>query len=228
MKFNPNYITDHTPTYRKLCRLASEKLSEAQDWYRKAEAEVRVICELENWDHTYFTGILSVTSPRCSVRRNIRIALEYVGNGRLLDNVFKSVRRSIEIWNEDRTIAGPKTSAFFAALMGDKNAVVLDTHMANLFGVEQKSAFRRKPEIAFWTQVVRRIAKRLNCEPRAAQAALWYAQKYRIGEYPEGFPIVNEYRNWLRHERSFPRHGVIDSLDDDGISFDPVLLEAGL
>jgi hypothetical protein len=108
--------------------------------------------------------------------------------------------------------------------MGDKNAVVLDTHMANLFGVEQKFAFRRKPEIAYWTKVVRKIAHRLDAEPRAAQAALWYAQKYRIGEYPEGFPIVEEYRNWVRHERQFPASGVIESIDDD-ISFNPAELE---
>jgi len=224
MKFNTDYITDKTPSYRKLCRLAQENLHEAKDWYAMAEAEVRVICELENWNHRNFTGILSVTSPRCSVRRNIRVALEYVGNGHVMDNVFRTVRRSIEMWVQDDIIQGPKTSAFFAALMGDKNAVVLDTHMANLFGVEQTFAFRRKPEIAFWTQVVRRIAKRLACEPRAAQAALWYAQKYSIGEYPEGFPIVNEYRNWLRHNRSFPKHGVIDTLEEE-ITFDPVELE---
>lgn len=221
MKFDPKFTSDATPSYRTLCRLAQENLCAAQDWYALAEAEVRVICELENWDRQNFTGILSVTSPRCSVRRNIRIALEYVGNGKLLDNVFKSVRRSIEIWNEQHVIKGPKTSAFFAALMGDKNAVVLDTHMANLFGVEQKFAFRRKPDIAFWTRVVRRIAHRLDCEPRAAQAALWYAQKYRIGEYPESFPIVQEYRNWLRHNRSFPKHGMIETMEEDDISFNP-------
>jgi hypothetical protein len=224
MKFNPDYITASTPSYRKLCHLASEHLHEAKDWYARAEAEVRVICELENWDRKNFTGVLSVTSPRCSVRRNIRIALEHVGNRRLFDNVFKSVRRSIEMWDQDRVIKGPKTSAFFAALMGDANAVVLDTHMANLFGVEQTFAFRRKPEIAFWTQVVRKIGKRLNCEPRAAQAALWYAQKYKVGEYPEGFPIVEEYRNWIRHGRQFPLDGTIQSLDED-ISFNPVELE---
>jgi hypothetical protein len=224
MKFNPSYITDKTPSYRTLCRWAAENLPAAREWYASAEAEIKMICELENWDRRNFIGILSVTSPRCPVRRNIRIALEYVGNGRLLDNVFRTVRRSIDIWNEHHVIRGPKTSAFYAALMGDKNAVVLDIHMASLFGVEQKFAFRRKPEIAFWTKVVRRIAKRLNCEPRAAQAALWYAQKYRIGEYPERFPIVEEYRNWVRHGRSFPVNGSIESLDDD-ISFNPVELE---
>lgn len=219
MKLDPKYTTEQTPSYRTLCRLADKTLSEAQDWYAQAEAEVQSICSMENWDREHFTAILSVTSPRCSVRRNIRIALEYVGNGNLMQNVFRSVRRSIEMWNEDSVIKGPKTSVFFAALMGDKNAVVLDTHMANLFGVEQKVAFRRKPEIAYWTHVVRRIAAKLNCEPRAAQASLWYAQKYRIGENPEEFPIVNEYRNWLRHNRKFPSHGMIDSLDDT--SFNP-------
>jgi hypothetical protein len=214
MNFESKYITDLTPSYRTLCRLASENLHEARDGYSMAEAEVRVICELEGWSHKNFTGILSVTSPRCSVRRNIRIALEYVGNGIVLQNVFKTVRRSIEICDQDNIINGPKTSAFYAALMGDKNAVVLDTHMADLFGVEQKYAFRRKPEIAFWTQVVRRIARRLGCEPRAAQAALWYAQRYRIGEYPEAFPIVNEYKNWMRYNRSFPKHGDVDTFEE--------------
>jgi hypothetical protein len=136
---------------------------------------------------------------------------------------MRSVRRSVEIWENALEIRGPKTSAFYAALCGDSNAVVLDTHMANLLGVVQKTAFTRKPEIAYWTTIVRQIAAECNCRPVDAQAALWYAQKLRVGENPEKFPIAAEYKNWLRHDRQFPSSGYIstdDEIDYDDDSFD--------
>ena len=198
------------PDLNTLVQLASDNIESARPWYSLASEEIRTICLVEDWRVDRFTAILAVTSPRCAVRRNVRNTLQYMANGELLANTMRSVRRSVEIWETRGEILGPKTSAFYAALMGDENAVVLDTHMAGLFAVDQKTAFNRKRELAHWTRVVRRVADLIGESARDTQAALWYSRKLAIGENPELFPIALEYRNFLRHGRRFPQ-GKIDS-----------------
>lgn len=193
-----------------LAQLAMDNV-DARQWYADAQREIKVIREIEQWRVEHFTGILAVTSPRVAVRRNIRIALQYVGSGQFLSNVMRSIRKSVQVFEDSGEIHGPKTSAFYAALIGDVHAVVLDVHMANLLQVNQRTAFRRKGEIAEWTQAIRLAAHRAGMDARECQACLWFGHKRAIGEYPEAFPIVAEYRNWLASNRSFPRSGVIAS-----------------
>lgn len=204
----------------ELKAIAADNL-DGQNWYTLAQSEIRVICQLENWRVEQFTGILSVTSPRCSVRRNVRIALQYCGTGRILNNVMRSVRRSIEIFNDSGEIRGPKTSTFNRALLGDASAVVLDSHMANLFEVRQSIAFRRKGDIKHWSKIVADIAAEIDLTPSACQACLWYGQRRSIGEYPENFPIAAEYKNWLAHNREFPASGQISFDFDDSLDSTP-------
>jgi len=198
-----------------LIRLALAN-QDAISWYADAQREIETICQLENWRSDYFTGILAVTSPRVACRRNIRIALQYCGTGRFLSNVMRTIKKSVATFEESGEILGPKTSAFAAALRGDPHAVVLDVHMANLLGVRQSIAFRRKGEIAHWTTTIRETAAACGMEARAAQACLWFGHKRAIGENPEAFPIVAEYNNWIGHNREFPKDGAImsDYCDD--------------
>lgn len=210
-KMETIFATLGTPELSQLVESAKANIESARPWYRLASEEIRTICLIENWRIDKFTAILAVTSPRCAVRRNVRNTLQYMANGQLLANTMRSVRRSVEIWEASGEILGPKTSAFYAALMGDENAVVLDTHMAGLFAVDQKTAFKRKRELAHWCRVVRHIAKLIGESARDTQASLWYSRKLAIGENPELFPIALEYRNFVRHGRVFPQ-GKIDSL----------------
>lgn len=206
----------------QLAELASAN-ADAKDWYAEAGHEISTICQLEDWRPDIFIGILAATSPRVAVRRNIRITLQYIGTGEFLSNVIRSIKTSVRTFNETGELLGPKTSAFAAALRGDVDAVVLDTHMAALFNVQQSLAFRRKPEIAHWTHVVRTVGSRIGMTGREAQACLWYGHKRNVGENPEKFPIVLEYRNWVKHNRRFPRDGAIASdFDRPGNSFEKV------
>lgn len=194
---------------KELSALAADNL-DAKDWYSVAQNEISTICELEQWDAKRFVGVLATTSPRVACRRNIRVTLQYVGTGEFLANTMRKIQKSVKHFEECGEILGPKTSAFAAALNGDPHAVVLDVHMANLLGVDQRTAFRRKKEIAHWTHIIRVVGARLGIEARAAQACLWFGHKRNVGENPEAFPIVSEYRHWVNRGRSFPRSGYID------------------
>jgi hypothetical protein len=193
---------------RSLIELAKRNLDGA-DWYSKAQAEIAKVCAAESWDIERFTAILAVTSPRVSVRRNIRIALQYVGAGELLSNVMRNIGAAIRTYETRNKILGKKTSAFFAALMGDNSAVVLDIHMANLFRVAPYIFTIGKRQK--YVNRVCRVADAIRLPPRETQACLWYGQKRRVDEIPIGFPIVEEYRNWIEHDRRFHDSGTIDS-----------------
>lgn len=184
----------------------------ARCWYDDARAQLEAICGLENWDADRFTGLLAVLSPRVSVRRNIRLALQYQFDGIHLTNVVRSVRRSVEILEARGEIRGRKTSEFYAALRGNGRAIVLDTHMANLFGVPQKT-FALKTGYAYWAGIVNGIAAELELLPSECQACLWFGHKRKIGDKPGRFPIMEEYNNWILQNRQFPSSGAIDSFD---------------
>ncbi len=195
-------------------KLAKANLDGAP-WYVEAQKQLETVAKLENWELSQLVGILAVTSPRVSVRRNIRITLQYLGRGEFLPNVMRSVRKSVETLEATGKILGKKTSAFYAALLGDVNAVVLDIHMANLFRVAP-SVFSTKQRERY-VRTVNRVADRIGLEPRDTQACLWYAQKRSVGEQPIGFPIVEEYKNWLLHNREF-NGGTIENYLDSRVA----------
>lgn len=204
--------------YAKLARGNSDGLS----WYDDAIADVRYVCEREQWEEDRFTSVLALTSPRCSVVRNVRNTFAYLRTGSLLENTISGVRLSVAHWERGQGIKGPKTAAFYAALRGDVNSVVLDVHMANLFGVPQAS-FSSKRGREPWQQLVRETAAECGFTPRDTQACLWYGQRRRVGERPSGFSIAREYANWLAHDRSFPVSGSIYQWADRSGHYQPFL-----
>jgi len=204
--------TNKPPSVRLLCKLARENRDGAC-WYDIAQREIAEVCSLQNWDIVRFTGILAVTSPRVSVRRNARITLHYLATGELLDNVMRSIRRSVDVFNASGVILGQKTNAFNAALLGDASAVVLDVHMADLLATPQRllSAKRTREPLQ---ALIRRVADNVDMSPRDCQAALWQAQVKRRGRKPTGLSVRQEYANLLAHGGAFPNGRAIQQLAD--------------
>lgn len=218
--------------FNELVCLAADNI-DGRYWYTEAQAEIAAICKLENWSPEYFAGIIATTSPRVSVRRNVRIALHYCHTGDFLANVMRGIRTSVAKFTDNRTISGLKTMPFWQALCGDSSAIVLDTHMANLLAVPQK-LFATKGGNRYYAGIIAGVASELGIANAEAQACLWYGQFRRIGRNPELFPIMAEYHNWLGHNREFPQSGVIANdipvayslFDDNSIEFDTAALSA--
>ena len=166
-----------------------------KDWYAKAAEQIKTICTKNGWDCGEFIDILSLTSPRVHVKRNLRIALHYFREGSLPSTVWKPFVTSVEHYESTGEIRGPKTSAFADALKGNTDAVVLDVWMAAAFNVEQK-VFSKKTEREKYETIIRRVAKRLGWEPRQVQAAMWASAVKQHGRNVPAYNIAEELTLW--------------------------------
>lgn len=200
-------------------KLVAENI-DAASWYDMAELEIGLVCERESWCVQRFTSILALTSPRCSVRRNVRLALHYMRHGKHLHTIL-GVRRAIDRFETTGEIRGPKVSAFRRALLGDVDAIVLDVHMANLFGERQAVYSTSKGRVRS-ENLVKSTSKETGIPPRDVQACLWFGHRRSIGEHPKPFPIRHEYLNWLAYDRTFPDSGPIRQCADSQ-SYQPML-----
>lgn len=192
-----------------LAELARDNRDQA-NWYDRAHAELVIVCDATGWSVDTLAAVLAVTSPRVSVRRNIRIALRWMNGDGLFPNVMSNIAASLDKYLATGSITGPKTLPFYKAIMGDAAAIVLDVHMADLFGVDQ-SKLSSKPLRQRLESTVRRVARRVAMSPRDCQAALWTGQLRRRGRVPTMLPIVQEFANMLAH-CGFPDCGAIPQL----------------
>ena len=154
--------------------------------------------------------VVALTSPRCSVKRNLRLAWgEFTGEDRPRD-MIRSTRVALDHYYKTGIIRGPKTSRFAQVLRGDDSIVVVDTWMARALGVPDNHA-RKKSTQELAERVVRsiqgRFVKGFFSDPNRwtmaeTQAAIWagmirthydkgkvplmrtdYVGLYRTGEY---------------------------------------------
>lgn len=193
----------------ELAKLATDN-ADGANWYECAAREISDVCNAAGWDVRLFTGVLSVTSPRVSVARNVRITLHYMDCGELFDNVMRSIRTGVTKFVDQGKIDGLKTSAFFNALMGDDDAIVLDVHMADLLCIEQKK-FAGKRVYNEYAEFLRGVASLAGMTPRQCQAALWAGQLRRRGRKPTRMNVTVERNNQIV-QGGFPRSGPIASL----------------
>lgn len=162
-------------------------------WYDEAFRDIAKVCSHARWDVERFVSILAITSPRCQVLRNVRMTLAlHFG---LPDSIvpMRSVRTGLQRYADGRGIAGPKTSAFARAILGDPDAVVLDVWLALALGVKQSllSGARVRNEC------IRRIAlasHSLGLSPRDGQAAIWSHVRRGAGWSPAPMSVWSEYQ----------------------------------
>ena len=171
---------------------------EFTDWYTKAKKEINNICKKEGWNPGYFTDILSLTSPKVKVVRNIRIALHYMWTGDFLNAVMGNIKKSVENYEAKGIILGQKVYAFSQAIKGDTNAVVLDVWMARALGVEQ-TRFRNKKVNAECVDKISSLAADMGYSPRDTQAAIWAGIIKENGKKPVYLNVRDEYER-LRKE----------------------------
>ena len=178
------------------------------DWYDKALAEIIGVCRRECWDVVDFARKIAILSPRVAIRRNIRLALTYQEYTDYLGGVVLGIKQSMSHYEKTDEIRGPKTGPFSDALLGDNEAIVLDTWMSKVMlpceFLPDSSSFRRKATRAGAEEVIRKVAKRLYLSPRDCQAAIWSGVFREFGNKPQYFPVREEYDRWLAYDRWFP------------------------
>jgi hypothetical protein len=145
-----------------------------KDWYSKARQSIAAVCAIKGWPEDKFIKVLAVTSPRMSVRRNMRVTLQYMESGVLPKDVTRSTRAALVHLEETDEIRGPKTSQFAAALFGADDPIVLDTWMAAAFEIDQK-LFANKGVREQAETRIRKAAQHLTWTNAQTQAAIWSA-----------------------------------------------------
>lgn len=166
--------------------------SEWKGWYDTARESLTRWCWDNDVDLLHFIAVLALTSPQMQVWRNVKVTKQYmkaverygseVNTHRHVPGLLGSThRRALEVYEETGRINGPKTRAFADALLGNGDAIVLDTHMATALGVSQADFRRRWVKGQPWTlrtkaeMRVRKVAKRLQWTPAEVQASIWTA-----------------------------------------------------
>jgi hypothetical protein len=149
----------------------AEQFQAYRDWYGKAEHRIADLSTELEQPYERVAAVLAITSPRVHVKRNWTLATDYL-SGRNMLNRLPNVSASLDIYEETGYIGGQKVRAFYRALTGDPDAVVLDVWMAKLFDVDPMKLRNKSVYEPLTTKVVG-TARRMGWEPRQVQAALW-------------------------------------------------------
>jgi hypothetical protein len=174
-------------TLVKLAKLGED----GKGWYKHAKLEIEGAAFILDCDPKRFADILSLLSPRVSVTRNIRFAVKYLETGEHAHDVMRLIRSSVAHYEKTGEIRGPKTGPFASALLGNTEAIVLDTWMAVAFGFDQDE-FRRKPVASECCKRIRKAAKILGWAPCEVQAAVWVATVRKAGRHATAFNVIKE------------------------------------
>lgn len=157
-------------------------------WYQWAWSDICAACELLDVCPNRFSDLMAVTSPRVSVKRNVRFAIMLTRSPDAKPNdMMRTVWASYRHWQRTGEIRGPKTGPFARALQQDLSAVPLDVWMARALDVDHKRLATMRVRYPATDRVVA-VAERLGWEPAEAQAAIWAAAVRQAGR---NVPIVS-------------------------------------
>lgn len=175
----------------KLVDIACDGLS-GRTWYADGSQQIDYVSWLEGWDREEFAGVLATTSPRCSVVRNIRMGLHFMHFRDLRVIPMRGIRTSVTNFLNGKGIDGPKTSAFYANLLGCPDSVTLDVWMAYALGIDQTDFNRVASRKKAIDRIVS-VGRVMGITPAQAQACIWVGYQRRIGYNPSPFCIASEY-----------------------------------
>lgn len=189
----------------QLYRAGMSRLPNAGEWYDDTFYNIQnIMAVYDNTDEDtdqlahFFVDVLAATSPRCSIIRNTFLATQIFAM--INDSVLCRAKNKFEahLNNICRSIlglplSGQKVLSFQANLLGDKNAVTVDTWMMRVFNMPSDVPSEKEyEEIAAAT---RKIAKKFGVTPAHMQAALWVGIKAMEGDpedTPEPFEVTLE------------------------------------
>jgi hypothetical protein len=158
-------------------------------WYPVIAGRACAIAPSNTADETL--SAMAVLSPRITVAQNL-IDLETVVTGRpWITSAFPAnverARRLLAGEPFDSVVGpAPKVRAFRANLLGDPEAVTVDTWMVTvLLGLKLGERDQHVPTVAQYKRlaaILRDAARSVNAEPRTFQATVWIAARGKVAE----------------------------------------------
>lgn len=125
-------------------------------------------------------GVVAATSPRLHWSRNLRVSAMILNypHVRPPGLLGRSYMAALAVMSKGASaLSGAKVKSFYAAIMGDEEAIVVDVWMMRAAEMEKdspNSTDRRMIEDG-----VRSIARRRMVSPRTVQATIWVVARGR-------------------------------------------------
>lgn len=178
--------SDLTPYIRReleavLASATPEQRSRGRQWYPRARQLMAELAERTGYTLEQAVAVLAITSPGVQLVMNLdwtRQALESRGAARVgrfpnaMAPKIAAVLADPELARE--YVTGPKVGAFHRAILGDRDALVIDrwaTAAGNVFRAQElPERTRRALDTAY-----RQLARRLRRSVRDLQAQVWIA-----------------------------------------------------
>jgi len=143
-------------------------------WYAEARSFARSLARQGKTGLAKPAGIIAALSPQCHWNRNKTMAIEVMETGWTTGQTTANIHKAVRIWEGERPLSvlgGQKVRAFYRAIMGDKDAVVLDTWMAQAIGWPHLNFSARQYEMC--SRALTRAASRAGVPPANFQAIVW-------------------------------------------------------
>jgi len=143
-------------------------------WYRRSRVVARSLARANGVHLSVAAGVLAAISPRLRWSSNVACADALLA-GRPVTGVFSAnLRKADRILAGERpmsVLGGDKVRAFYRAIMGDPNAVVLDVWMMRAAGWAKASL--TPSEYANLADALTAAAVREGVDPADFQAVVW-------------------------------------------------------
>jgi len=169
-----------------------------KNWYRRTRSSL-----IKNFssDYKLVAGLISSTSPRRDVSRNVRTALviykafrqnsnivklskkDFCKKFELMNAHYNNVMRTLtHNYNKPLELSGNKVNAFYNNMIGNYDFVTIDVWMLRIMGVETYNGhYLSTKQYNQLSNIISEIATEQNLLPAELQAILWIKYKAEIG-----------------------------------------------
>jgi hypothetical protein len=143
-------------------------------WYRESQRVARRLSRKHGTTIACAAGVIAALSPRIRWASNVALA-DAVLAGHEVTGVFgRNLEKARRIAAGERpltVLGGDKVRAFYRAIMGDEDSVVIDVWMCRAVGVHKVALSSRGYEAI--ADAVREAAKLVGVTPAQLQAIVW-------------------------------------------------------
>ena len=151
-------------------------------WYLRARQCAQTLARRYGRDVRTVAAIIAVTSQRVSWKYNLTCTVRALRGETVkhLGQVCDKVSRLLDGEEPATVVSGQKITAFWRAILGDRNAVVLDSWMLRAIGAKHLTP--KQYEIV--ANNLRIEARRAGVAPSTFQAVVWCALRNELGRLP--------------------------------------------
>lgn len=188
-------------------RATAEDLAEGLDWYDRAAQLAEALAAGTPFTREQTAGVVAALSPRVSWPVNVAGATAMVraaAQGSRQPTVAGFQANRDKAWRilmrDDLdpldTLGGPKVTAFYASILGNRDRPVIDVWAARAADPGQPNRSLTPHQYDEYADAYREAAQLLGTDPRTVQAAVWVAiRKHTLATMP--------HQAWLLDRKDF-------------------------